>query len=109
METQHTMLMYYESIGQVLQSMLQAAQNGEWDRLVEAEQSCSRLVARLRAIGDRHEPLDATGQRRKSEIIRQVLAADAQIRDLAQPRLRELESLMRGSRTSRHLRRAYQN
>lgn len=109
METQHTMLMYYESVREVLQSMLHAAQNEEWDRLVEAEQYCSRLVACLRAIGDRHEPLDATGQRRKSEIIRQVLATDAQIRDLAQPRLRELETLMRGSRTSRQLKRAYQS
>ncbi|MGH8600373.1 MAG: flagellar protein FliT [Burkholderiales bacterium] len=109
METQYTMLMYYESVEEVLQSMLHAAQNSEWDRLVEAEQYCSRLVACLRAIGDRHEPLDATGQRRKSEIIRRVLATDAQIRDLAQPRLRELEILMRGSRTSRQLKRAYQN
>jgi flagellar protein FliT len=109
METQHAMLSYYESISQVLKSMLHAAQNGEWERLLEAEQSCSRLVARLRAIGDHHEPLDAAGQRRKSEIIRQVLAADAQIRDLAQPRLCELETLLRGSRASRQLKHAYQN
>ncbi len=102
-----SMLAYYESIGHVSQLMLEAARHGDWETLVDAEQCCAALIKRLQDTGDASHGLDELEMLRKQEIIRQVLADDAQIRNLTQPWLRQLETYLGQSRMSRNVAAAY--
>jgi flagellar protein FliT len=84
-------LSYYESIGRVSEMMLCAARAGDWNALIDAEHCCAALIARLQLIDPGTGDLDAPGLRRKEQIIRRVLAEDAEIRDITQPWLHELD------------------
>lgn len=99
-------LKFYESVALASAAMLEAARRADWDAMVAAEGRCAELIARLRAAGA-EAPLCPEGRRRKSEIIRRVLAHDAEIRRLVDPRMRELEGLLSASATQRRVDQAY--
>jgi flagellar protein FliT len=82
---QATVLGYYEKIGRVSQLMVQAAENGDWSTLADAEAVCEQLIRRMRSIGDPLAKLDAAARRRRLEILRGILADDARIREITQP------------------------
>ena len=103
------MLAYYESIGHVSQLMLEAARHGDWETLVDAEQCCAALIKRLQDAGDGGHGFDEQETLRKQEIIRKVLADDAQIRNLTQPWLRQLETYLGQGRMSRSVAAAYRS
>ena len=108
MDTQDSILGYYESIAYVSRLMLDAARQGNWDTILDAERCCAGLITRLRAQTAGAGTLDAEARRRKYEIIRSVLADDAEIRSLTQSRLREIEDEMRSARVARAVATTYQ-
>jgi flagellar protein FliT len=95
----------YESISRLSAAMLAAAQDGHWEDLIEAQQYCAEIVDALRALPE--SALDTAQQRRKFEIIRKILAEDAKVRDLTQPRMAELDHLLRGYQAQRNIGQAY--
>ena len=95
-------LWYYESIAAASASMLHAAQEGDWDALVEQEKACATLIEALSASGAERQLSDDTAKR-KGAILRQLLAEDAEIRRLTQPWLRRLEELLHASANERRL------
>jgi flagellar protein FliT len=107
MNAQQIILAHYESIADVSQLMLQAAWRSDWEALVDAEQCCASLIGRLKAAGDQNAVLDESGRQRKHDVIRRVLADDAQIRDLTQPWLRKLGEQLGYRRNARSLEAAY--
>jgi flagellar protein FliT len=96
----------YEAILAVTRDMLEAARRGEWDLLVEREQACRLLVDRLMAART-GAALEPEARRRKVEILRSVLADDAEIRNLTQPWLARLQHLMASAGQERRLHAAY--
>jgi flagellar protein FliT len=98
----------YEHIARLTGQMLAAAQASQWDRLTALEQECSALFAPLMAQPERPAPASADYVSRKSELIRHILADDAQIRLLVEPRLEDLAALLSTGRQQRQLNRAYQ-
>lgn len=96
----------YEAISSVAEEMLCAARNGDWELLVERERACRTMVDWLKNNAD-GVSLAPSSQARKVEIVRKYLADDAQIRDLTQPRLAWLGSMLRGNRRERDVRTAY--
>lgn len=97
----------YEDIGIVTGQMLQAAHDSDWDLLVTLEKKCKNLVERLIAAEPR-EPLSGQLQQRKVEIIRQVLADDAKIRNLTEPWMQQLQSILSTASHEKKLRQAYE-
>ena len=93
-----TLLGYYEAIGYVSQMMLTAAERGDWKSLEHAHACCEELIRCVRATGLTPETLDAPAQRRRMEIVRQILADDARIRDLMQPSFHRVDTLLVGDR-----------
>jgi flagellar protein FliT len=89
-------LSYYEAVAAGSGRMLRAAQNGDWEALIEQEKACAGLIEALRAA-DAERKLSGAALVRKGAIIRQVLAEDAEIRCLTQPWLRRLGELLRSS------------
>jgi len=103
---EHAILSCYETIAAASSRMLGAARASDLDVLEQAESECAAMIAHLRRIGD-GQTLSAAGTRRKMDIIRRVLANDAQIRELAQPWLKSIERLISGAAGQRRLHRAY--
>jgi flagellar protein FliT len=95
----------YESIGELTAQMLAAARNGDWDDLADVQNRCTEAVDALRTLPA--PELDAGQRLRKTAIIRKVLAEDAEVRSLTQPRMAELDLLLRGIQAKRNLGQAY--
>jgi flagellar protein FliT len=99
-------LSYYQSVEAASSEMLAAVRRQDWDALVEAEKRCAGGIGRLKAA-DAEARLDETDRLRKAEIIRRVLAHDAEIRRLLDPRMHELERLLNAAGTRRRVDTAY--
>ncbi len=99
-------LSYYEAVATESAAMLAAARRRDWDAMIAAEKRCAAMIDRLKAAGE--VKLDAQAQQRKAEIIRTVLAHDAEIRRLVDPRIRELEKLLSANAKRRLVHQAYQ-
>lgn len=98
----------YEFIAQLTAEMLAAARAECWEQLIGIEASCREIFERLIAEEDA-QPSNHTPEvlSRKAVLIRQILADDAAIRCLVEPRLNELDRWLGGSSRSRLLKNVY--
>jgi len=97
----------YEAIVAISGRMLFAARRACWSELIGLEEEYRQLVDGLKEaeVGVR---LDASERTRKYELIRRILADDAAIRDLANPRMAALSALFSGtSQSARILQQIY--
>jgi len=97
---------HYAAIADASGRMLAAARSGDWDGLVTAEEECARRVATLEALGD-VAPRDAQERHMRIVILKDILAHDAEIRELTAPWLTQLETMLRNMSRGRHVRQAY--
>ena len=97
----------YEAMVGISNQMLAAATASDWDRLTQLEQQCAACVRQLKASGDGQQPLAGTERLRKVNAIRQMLAADRQIRDLTQPWMAKLQAMISNKGVERRIARAY--
>jgi flagellar protein FliT len=96
----------YETVSAITDQMLAAARAGDWDRLIALETHCARHVQTLQ---DGEQPIPLTGavRERKVKIIHKILADDREIRDLTEPWMAQLASLINSTSTERKLANAY--
>lgn len=106
MTAETNLLHCYESIAEASAQMLAAARAADWDALVAAERECAQRVERLRREVA-PASLGRAGDRRRHDIIRTVLAHDAEIRALTQPWMTKLEQLLHGVSAGRRVEQAY--
>ncbi len=96
----------YDQLAELSDQMLCAARQSNWDGLSALEQKAQLVVNDLKAMAEASSHSDRFRQE-KMRLIRVILALDAQIRDLVQPRLAQLDRAMRAPRTQRRLSAAY--
>jgi flagellar protein FliT len=95
------LLQYYEAIERASHDMLEAARGGNWDEVVKLEGACAVLIAQLKhAAGP--QPLAPEEAKLKSRIMQRILVNDAEIRQLAEPWLEDLEQILAGRPTTLH-------
>lgn len=97
----------YERILGITEAMLSAARDNDWDRVAALEGGCRGEVDRLIALGDEGPRLTPPLRERKLQIVRRVLADDAAIRRIADPRMAELEQLIGHVGNQRRLLQSY--
>jgi flagellar protein FliT len=100
------LLSAYDCLARTTGHMLSAAQSGDWDKLVDLEKHCADLVARMSAL-ETEEPLPEDLRQRKAAMIRKVLADDAAIRNITEPWLQQLGTMLGTNGQERRLLRAY--
>jgi flagellar protein FliT len=100
------LLATYDSLSRTTGHMLAAAQHGDWERLVCLEKDCADLVARLSSL-ERDDPLPETLRSRKAALIRKVLADDAAIRNITEPWMQRLETMLGANRHEQRLLKTY--
>lgn len=96
----------YEALASLSKDMLSAARKAEWDLLLSLEQNSRVLVGDLCANGPSMAEEEEHTERRH-EIIREILAEDAEIRSLVEPRLAELKRFLTSFSLERNLRQSY--
>jgi flagellar protein FliT len=95
------LLNYYEAIEQASADMLDAARSGEWDQVVKLEGACAVLISQLKHAASARQ-LGAEEAQLKSRIMQRILVNDAEIRQLAEPWLDDLDGLLAGRSKSVH-------
>lgn len=90
-----TLLNYYQAIEKASQDMVEAARHGNWDQVLKLEGACALLISQLRQSAS-EQPLGADEAQFKSRIMQRILVNDAQIRQLAEPWLEDLDALLAG-------------
>jgi flagellar protein FliT len=89
----------YEAIAAVSSRMLHAARDALWNELTELQEEYRGLVDTLReADADTGLSLDEQERLRKYDLIRQILADDAAIRDLVNPSVARLSAFFSARR-----------
>ena len=89
------LLNYYEAIEQASQDMLEAARVGDWAHVVKLEGACALLIAQLKRNAA-ERPLGSDEAQLKSRIMQRILVNDAEIRQLAEPWLEDLDHILAG-------------
>jgi flagellar protein FliT len=89
------LLQYYEAIEQASEQMLEAARGGDWDQVVKLEGACAVLISQLKHAASSRE-LGRDERQLKGRIMKRILVNDAEIRNLAEPWLEDLDRLMAG-------------
>jgi flagellar protein FliT len=95
------LLNYYEAIEKASQDMLDAARAGNWDHVVKLEGACALLISQLKHAATK-QGLDSEEAQLKSRIMQRILVNDAEIRQLAEPWLEELDDILAGRPTTLH-------
>ncbi len=95
------LLNYYEAIERASEDMLEAARVGNWDHVVKLEGACAVLIAQLRSNAAEKQ-LGADEAQLKSRIMQRILVNDAEIRQLAEPWLEDLDSILAGRPKTLH-------
>jgi flagellar protein FliT len=93
-----SMIEHYRAIAASSRRMLDAARRDDWDQVSREEDRCRHLISGLKQAGT--EGGVPIGRRQRLILLRAMLADDAEIRDLSEPWLKQLEALLSG-RTSR--------
>lgn len=89
----NSLIQYYQAIEKASQDMLEAARTGNWDQVLKLEGACALLISQLKqtAAG---QALDSEEAQFKSRIMQRILVNDAEIRQLAEPWLDDLDDLL---------------
>jgi flagellar protein FliT len=95
----------YQYLSGITERMRQAATLGEWDKLVELEQQCSKHVAAMKQLD--LAPVDEGIRLQKVALIHKILADDAAIRNQTLPWMEKLQQNMQHSRSEQRVTQAY--
>jgi flagellar protein FliT len=99
------LLNYYEAIERASADMLAAARAGHWDQVVKLEGACVLLISQLKQAAEQADPRAPTAletAQAKSRIMQRILVNDAEIRQLAEPWLADLDDTLAGRGRTLH-------
>jgi len=96
----------YDRLSRTTGCMVNAAQQGDWERLVHLEKNCASLVAVLSAL-ETEAALPRGLRARKHALVRKVLADDAAIRSITEPWVQQLGSMLDANRREQRLLKTY--
>lgn len=97
----------YENLWLLTRQMLCAAQQGDWDALIECELKRNAWVERMMGQ-DVSSITNAVEQQKTGEIIRNILAADGEIKTLTEAWKGELQEILGSIGTEKKLSKAYE-
>ena len=97
----NSLLSYYEAIEKASADMLDAARSGNWDHVIKLEGACVLLISQLKNAA-RGGGLSSEENQLKSRIMKRVLVNDAEIRNLAEPWLDDLDQMLAGKPKTLH-------
>ena len=97
----------YESLSNLTARMREAAVHSEWNELCVLETECRQHVQEMQAADSAAPALEESERLRKVELIRKILADDAEIRNRTELWMTQLQRIMRTSKNEQLLRQNY--
>lgn len=85
----------YAVVERAAERMLAAARRSDWDEVARIEHACYTLVQQLQQSAEGAE-LDGEGNARRMAVLKRILAIDGEVRDLAQPWLKNVDTMFKG-------------
>ena len=95
------LISYYEALEKASTDMLSAAREADWDQVVKLEGACVLLIAQLKHAAS-ETGLAADDAKLKTRIMQRILVNDAEIRNLAEPWLDDLDRMIAGKTRTLH-------
>lgn len=95
----------YESMSEISAQMVIAARANDWDRLVALEKDCAGLARHLE--GAQPVALNEEERHRKVQLIRRILADDAEVRRHTEPWMEGVRQFLGGTAREQKVREAY--
>jgi len=89
--TQTRLLDCYAAVADATRRMLDAARAADWPALDHSERDCDEWIGRIEALGDPDALLDAQGRAQRLALLRDTLRDDAQLRNLLEPWLGQVD------------------
>ena len=102
----HQVIANYESLSTLTAQMREAAIRGEWDQLIDLEQKCRQHVVAMKQM-DAIATLDEPSRQLKAQIIKKILAHDADIRSRTVAWMGQLQRIMQSNRQGQRLQQTY--
>lgn len=96
----------YESLSAITGQMREAAVHGNWDTLISLEQQCTQQVTHMKPV-DIETTLDEPSRQRKIQLIKKILTDDAEIRNLTESWMGQLQRIMQSNRQEQRLHQVY--
>lgn len=96
----------YQRISSLSAQMRVSATQGEWDHLVELEKQCSLCVESIKSQ-DATTTLNESDLLHKAELIRKILADNAEVRKHTEPWMAQLQRTMQSAGQEHRLHQAY--
>lgn len=94
------LIQYYKAIEDSSRKMLDAAKEQNWELVVSIEGACAVLIEQLRHRAHQDEMLPEQ-LKEKALIMQRILRNDAEIRQLTEPRLFEIEERLKATQQHR--------
>lgn len=88
-----SLIEHYEAIAAASRQMLEAARADDWDEVARQEARCRTLIGGLKRA-TASGALARADRRQRLALLRTILADDAEIREIAEPWLKEIEALL---------------
>ncbi len=110
MDTNADTLPIYENMAVISNQMLDAARNANWELLSALELRSSAYIETLKKNGASEDQIDNSDnalRERKVALIKKILADDRDIRNLTEPWMKQLSSLIKNTGNERKLAQAY--
>lgn len=86
---------YYQALEKASADMLSAARQADWEQVVKLEGACVLLIAQLKQAAN-GAALAPAEEQTKGRLMQRILLNDAEIRNLAEPWLEDLDRLLNG-------------
>lgn len=96
----------YEQVAVITNQMLAAAREYDWEQLAELESRCASHVETLKR-DESTAPLTGAVREQKIRIIQKILADDREIRNITEPWMEQLATLIKSTGTERKLSQTY--
>ena len=96
----------YQSLSILTERMREAAVREDWDQLIDLEQQCSQQVAAMKPL-DAVAVLDESSRQVKIQLIKKILANDADIRSRTAEWMGQLQHIIQSNRREQRLQHTY--
>ncbi len=102
-----SMIILYESIADLTHQMLVAANNKDWDKLVDIESHCTTYVEKFKECEAQVMAMTEVERAHQISLIQQILRDNRRIRELIEPNMQTLSSMIKNTSNERKLAKTY--
>lgn len=96
----------YEALSSISGDMVNTAEAGDWDRLIELERKVARLRNRI-SVEDAQTRLTEPERERKVHLIKRILADDRKVRSFTEPWMEHVRRFLGDATPGRDIRSTY--